>query len=278
MEKIGVGIITCNRPDFFRRCFNSIPVEGIDDIVVINDGDRLPFDLSRGALIENEVNQGVGKSKNKALEYLLSRGCDYIFIMEDDAIIKNSNIFSEYIKASKITGIQHFNFGPGSPFNRRQSIPHFDLYNRHLLESMSEPNPKLVLEYPQGVRVCLYEHVAGVFSFFTKEILKHVGLHDEQFVNAWEHVDHTYRIILASGHPPFWWFADIANSVNYIETQEGAITKSTMSGPTETWMRNVNTGRLLYQQKHGYYPNTTPSSTEEVVVASLKSIKKRWTT
>jgi len=38
----------------------------------------------------------------------------------------------------------------------------------------------------------------------------------------------------------------------------------------------VNSGRELYLKKHGHYPNTTPSSSEDVVISSLKSIKKRW--
>jgi len=276
MEKIGVGIITCNRPDFFRVCYNSLPLKGVDEIVVVNDGDDLPFDLHRGVLIKNEINLGVGKSKNKALRHLLDKGCTHIFLVEDDAFIKRNDVFERYITASRVTGIQHFNFGPGSPFNRRQSTPNFDLYNRHLLDAASEPNPKLVIEYPQDVKISLYEHVAGVFSFFTREILNVVGLHDDQFVNAWEHVEHTYRIILAGGHPPFWWFADIADSTTYIETQKDAITTSPISGKTETWLRNVSEGRELYQKKHGHYPNTTPSSSEDVVISSLKSIKKRW--
>jgi len=243
MEKIGVGIITCNRPDFFRGCFNSLPECGVDEIVVVNDGDDLPFDLHRGVLIKNESNLGVGKSKNKALQYLLDKGCTHIFIVEDDALIKRDDVFERYITASRVTGIQHFNFGPGSPFNRRQSTPNFDLYNRHLLDTASEPNPKLVIEYPQDVNICLYEHVAGVFSFFTREILTVVGIHDDQFVNAWEHVEHTYRIILAGGHPPFWWFADIEDSIKYIGTQKDAIATSRMSGKTETWLKNVNSGR-----------------------------------
>jgi hypothetical protein len=43
-------------------------------------------------------------------------------------------------------------------------------------------------------------------------VLEQVGLIDERFYNAFDHVEHTYRIIKAGFHPNFWWFADVANS------------------------------------------------------------------
>ena len=38
---IGVGIITCNRSDFFEKCHKSIKREWYDYLVVVNDGDEL---------------------------------------------------------------------------------------------------------------------------------------------------------------------------------------------------------------------------------------------
>ena len=43
-EKIGVGITTCNRKDFFLQCINSLDFEKIDYIVVVNDGE--PYDIN----------------------------------------------------------------------------------------------------------------------------------------------------------------------------------------------------------------------------------------
>ena len=74
-----------------------------------------------------------------------------------------------------------------------------------------------------------------MFSFFTREVLEKVGYIDEQFYNAWEHVDHTYRIALAGYHPPFWWFADIADSEKYLEEAPGAIDNSSIADKKEQW-------------------------------------------
>ena len=40
---IGVGIITCNRPDFFKKCLDSIDRKWFDYLVVVNDGDDIEY-------------------------------------------------------------------------------------------------------------------------------------------------------------------------------------------------------------------------------------------
>jgi len=280
-SKIGLGIITCNRLDFFEKCFKSIPHSKINNIVVINDGNILPnlvkdaIKLPNVSLIEHQTNTGVGISKNDALQYLLKQGCDHIFLMEDDMIIKDPCIFDAYILAAKETGILHFNYGPGSPFNRKQDPSiRIDLDTRHLLKQDSQPNPRLIVEYKNGVKIALYEHTVAMFSYFHRTVLEKVGLHDEQFYNAWEHVDLTYRIIKAGYHPPFWWFADIANSQELLTEAPGAIDQSSIANKKDEWHKNVYGGREKYLAKHGHYPNNPPLYPEKDVIAWIKSQRK----
>ena len=277
-KKIGVGIITCNRPEYLRKLLTSLYQCNYEElvIVVVDDGvEEYPYDSALGyTYIKNEVNLGVGKSKNKAMQHLLDKECDYIFIIEDDMIIKRGDVFDQYIKASELSGIQHFNYGPGSPFNRKQTIQNYDLHNRHLLDQHSEPNPKLIIDY-KDIKISLYEHTVAMFSFFTKPVLQKVGLIDEDFYNAWEHVDHTYRIIKAGYHPQFWWFADIANSEEYLTEAPGAIDNSSIANKTKQWEKNVYGGREIYLQKHGHYPNNPPIATQQDVIKTLKQLKNK---
>jgi len=274
-NKIGIGIITCERPDYLNRLIQSIDITkaGIDQIVVVDDGvkptARTVYD---GNIITTTGKTGVGKAKNLALKSLIDNNCDYYFIIEDDMLIKDQNVFDYYIRACKNTGIQHFNFGPGSPFNRKQKIQGFDLHNRHELNEESEPNPKLIIEYTD-CKIALYQHITGMFSFFSKKCLEKVGLIDEDYKNAWEHVDHTNRIIRAGYHPPFWWFADIANSTDYIDSQKDAIQNSTTSKNTTEWLQNVQTNAELYKIKNGCYPSNTPNTLQTQVLQILKTIK-----
>jgi len=274
MSKIGVGIITCNRPEYLRNLLNTLPHNRIDTLVIVNDGKPIDtFDLHKGVMLDNPINLGVGKSKNKAMKHLYNAGCDYIFIIEDDMLIKDATVFDKYIEAYKASGIHHFNYGPGSPFNRKQTIQNFDLHNRHLLDQHSEPNPKLIIEYNKGVKVALYEHTVAMLSFFTREVLEKVGYIDEDFYNAWEHVDHTYRIIKAGYHPPFWWFADIANSADYLTEAPGAIDNSSIANKTEQWEKNVYGGREIYLKKHGHYPNQPPFVSRADVILTITKLK-----
>ena len=166
--RIGVGIITCNRPDYLKGLLDTLEqcYDTIDELAIVNDGKPLDnFNLKKGVWLNNPENLGVGKSKNKAMRHLLDQKCDYIFIIEDDMLILNKDIFIKYIDAHKASGIHHFNYGPGSPFNRKQSIQ-FDLHNRHLLNQNSEPNPKMILDYGTS-KISLFEHTVAMFSFFT---------------------------------------------------------------------------------------------------------------
>ena len=276
---IGVGIITCNRPEYLKGLLKSLEkCSNIDELVIINDGspidnlEEFKFPVENNIWLNNPENLGVGKSKNRAMQHLLDRGCEYIFIIEDDMIIIDPTIFTKYIEAYKVSGIHHFNYGPGSPFNRKQDIQ-FDLHNRHLLKQDSEPNPKMVLDY-KTVKVSLFEHTVAMFSFFTKEVLERVGLIDEDFYNAWEHVDHTYRIIKAGYHPPFWWFADLHDSHKYLTEAPGAIDNSSIANKTEQWEKNVYGGREIYKNKHGHYPNQPPYVSKEEVINIIKLLKK----
>ena len=119
----------------------------------------------------------------------------------------------------------------------------------------------------------MYEHTVAMFSFFTKSVIEQVGFIPEEYPNCWEHVDHTYQIIKAGFHPPFWWFADLANSHELIEEAPGAIENSAIAKDKTEWNSRVIQGREIYKKKHGHYPNQPPPNTEEQVISYLKSKK-----
>lgn len=277
--KIGVGIITCDRPDYLKGLLDSLEGVSVDLIYIVNDGKplnehNLNLELNSKLQLHQQTpqRQGVAKAKNQAMRHLLNEGCDYVFVIEEDMLVLDKNVFQKYIEAYKLSGIHHFNYGPGSPFNRKQDIQ-FDLHNRHQLKQDSDPNPKMIIEYSKDIKIALYEHTVAMFSFFTREILEKVGLIDEQFYNAWEHVDHTYRIIKAGYHPPFWWFADLADSHNLLTEAPGAIDNSSIANKSEEWAKNVYGGRELYLQKHGHYPNQPPYASKELVIETIKKLK-----
>ena len=273
MEKIGIAIVTRNRRNYLEACINSIiNLLKYDHIIIVNDGDT-PFTFENIPTINNKENLGVGKSKNKGIKYLLDNGCDHIFVIEDDIVIKDNNVLDQYIKTSKASNILHLNYALGTPFNRKQKTI-FDLHNRNDLELESEPNPKLNIDYGNDISISLYQHISGMFSYYHKSVFENIGLIDEQYFNAWEHVDHSYQAIMAGYHPPFWWFVDIANSDQYLEPQKDSIKNSSTSKNTEKWMKNVQVNAEKYKVKNGHYPAQTPLESQENVIQWLKNKKK----
>jgi len=271
-----VGIVTCNRLDFFQQCYNSVKTaKGVDVVAVCNDG-KTEVPLDPGTIyIKHEENKGVGVSKNDLLkEALKNPDIEHIFLLEDDMIVKDPNVFNVYVKAAQTSGIYHLNYGPGSPFNRKQDFQ-FDLHNRHDCRHDTELNPKIKVDYGDGVELWFYEHSVAMLSYFHRSVLEEVGLHDENFYNAWEHVDLTYRIVKAGHHPQFWYFADVANSDKLISEAPGAIKDSSIAKDTEQWRKNVYGGRDYYKEKHGHYPNQPPLSTKDDVLKVIKRLKRK---
>jgi GT2 family glycosyltransferase len=84
--------------------------------------------------------------------------------------------------------------------------------------SGGKPVPRKVIDYGD-VKIALNQHCVGAVCFYTKECLDKVGLYDESYTNAFEHVDHSYELAKANYSTPYWWWADIENSLDYVEEQ-----------------------------------------------------------
>ena len=261
-NKIGVAVITMNRLEFFKNCINSIP-EQIDTIIVVNDGDPYPkeeYPAKVKEVLQHTKNKGVGISKNEALRYLIQDGCDHLFLVEDDMLIKNPNVFNQYIKTAAETGIWHLNFAYHGPANK---------------DPQGNKRPRQVVEYGNGIEIALNPNIVGSFSYYLKGVIKAAGYMDERLKNCWEHVLHTHKIAQLGLHPPFWWFADLANSDEYIAEQASSEVNSVIR-KTDEWQKNMREGMELYKHIMGEYPTKTMDTPQERVLQILEQIKKNY--
>lgn len=258
---VGIGVITCNRPDFLKKCVGSIRPEWVDKCIIVNDGEKLEDNISDYPVINNDTNLGVCKTKNIALKHLLDAGCDYIFLVEDDMFFKG-NVFEKYIEASRITGIEHFSFAYHGDYNKKNS----------------KPNPRKIVKY-NGCEISLNKHSVGAVCFYTRKSLKDVGLFDEKFSeygNAFDHVEHSYRLAKSKYSTPYWWWSDLANSFDYIEEQGDADTNTTVRNK-EDWVDNVKNAAKYFNNKHDHMPawnNCVPDTKLEDMLKFLKTIRK----
>ena len=258
--KIGIGIITCDRPDYLKKLIKSLVGISTSNIIIVNDGEK-QLDGGKFFVHNNTPSkQGVGKAKNQALNLLKDN--DYIFLLEDDIIIKNKIVFEKYIEASRLSGIQHFNF----------AFHGIDNYKPD-----GTPAIRLKLDYSPEVSICLYPNVYGAFSMYTNKCIEKVGLMDEFYYNAMEHVDHTASVIKAGMHPPFRWFADITDSNKYIEEIDKGHSGSEIRRD-QKWIQNFHKAADYFVKKFGFdvrNPHASAASKEDTI-NTIKQIKKQY--
>lgn len=237
---IGVGITTYNRFDMFKKCFESVVANtrDIDEIVVVDDcstKDRDKYDkyfdqISKFKHIkvrQLSKNRGVGAAKNIIMQYFTDKGYDFIFTIEDDIIIKSPDTFKAYIDKSVEAKIEYINFAEHGSHNKRSKIVKVN-----------------------GVEMKIYPNIVGAFSLYTKKLIKEIGFHDEQFINAMEHVDYCYRASEKGLTTPFWKFCDLVNNTELIEEQENSINQSSITC-REDWIPNLEKASRLWKEKYG---------------------------
>lgn len=227
--KIGIGVITCDRPEMLKKCISSIDSKWYDKLLIVNDGST-KIETKKYDIINNETNLGVGKSKNKALAALLNTECEHLFLVEDDVVFKD-NAFKAYIDASKATKVKHFNYCLHGQDNKLGN----------------NPNPRKIIDI-RGTRVALYFNVYGAVSYYHRSAIDDVGLMDEEYINAMEHVDHTMKLIVKKYHPPFRWFIDLENSNNYIQDQDYNHNQSKIR--SGNWIANFRKGVERFKEKY----------------------------
>jgi len=256
-RKIGIGLITYNRPDFYLHVLRSIK-QNVNDcfLVIINDGNiKYCNEADGNVVIFNNEQLGVAKTKNKALTHLLNQNCTDLFIIEDDVIVKNSQSLHQYIKTSEATNIPHLSFGPVE------------------ITSTYPKNLKLTCMYSNNTGVDLYHHPQGGLMYFNITKMNHTDcMFDENFINAFEHVDMEFNLIQKSMQPPFWYFPDIYNSLTFIESIKNSSTESTITNKHK-YEENVRASADYFIKKWGIFTNQIPDVGTTAVINILKKIK-----
>lgn len=268
MGKIGVGIVTCNRQDFYEKCLESLSKCDIDELVTVNDGS--PYDTQQivGEYKQHKQNKGVGITKNEILQYLLDADCEHLFIIEDDIIVSDVDVFQKYITTAERTGIWHLMFGYHGPANKTPD---------------RKPNPRLIVDYGDECKLALNQHCVGAFCYYHKGVIKNVGLMDEAFKNAWEHVEHSYQIAKLGLVPGYWWWPDVANSYDYLDELACSEDNSTIRWadaekkiPKQDWSENIQKGMHHFYSKHNFMPGTVPDTSPEDIRSKLGTIQKNY--
>jgi GT2 family glycosyltransferase len=256
--KVGVGIVTYNRPDYLKQCIAGVKknlLDVADVILLYNDGSNKGFKEYQSiykTLPEKIVykhakkNKGVATAKNWLLKKMYDAGCDYMFILEDDIVIDSPKAVTEYIKKSDESGIEHFQFVHHGDANKRKKVM-----------------------TTKGVD--LYRNPVGAWCLYTKKVLEVVGLFDPVYMNAWEHVEHSW-LIANAGYTPPWGASvcDLSNSKKYMHEIPGSIDNSSIR-PRKDFLANSINGLIRWKQK---YPRQFPL--EHILSGLLKEEAREY--
>lgn len=232
--KVGLGLITYNRPKYLQRSLNSVRKhlsDVVDTVWVYNDGsnvDYIEVDTSGVNYYKAKQNKGVASGKNWLIKQLLKEGCDYIFLQEDDIIVKSPKAVTEYIRLSELSGIEHFMFAHHGPANKGM------LYHRK-----------------NGVD--LYTACVGAYTMYTRKAIEKAGYFDCKFYNAWEHIEHTFRIQKVGLTTPYPTYPDLTKSKDYLTEIPGSIKNSSIR-PNKEWTLNIVKGLLHWEKKDKDFP------------------------
>lgn len=222
-RKTGAGLLTCSRPQTFAKLFRDVVSNpSIDFVVVVKNRSEDYGDLSPAKLAEEEgqgktvvveipEDVGVGCCKNVALMRMVQAGCSHLFLIEDDMEIKDPAVFERYAQTAGAFGLHHLNFGTC-----------WDDASKTTLAPAS-----MLVKKDSGVKLDVYTRLCGAFSYYSSIAIWQAGLIDsKRFVNAMDHVEHTYRISIMDLTLPYGAFADVHESSKLLAYSEAGKTST----------------------------------------------------
>lgn len=250
-------LVTYNRPENFKRVWDSIDKKQFRKIVVVHDGGgkSYPEDLVKDIESSSKYypfteNKGVGVCKKQGVDTLLkdSDASDYIFIVEDDVVVKDNSVWDYYINFSKASGVWHTNW---NDYRYKQY--------------------KFSVNFDESNKGVVTRDVEGSFSFFHKNMFKFCEFPSDM-KNAFEHISVELQLIEKDLLPPFWNFICPSDSDKYLECI-GA--ESTITGRKD-YKENWGKANEAFTRRHGLFLNTIPQSSQDVVLSRLKFLKENY--
>lgn len=209
-KKIGVSISSHSdndtderRYDIIEECLQSL-IDSVDIsnlyINVVSDGitdkhmnilEKYPFEI-----VYHHKNLGISMAKNTGIEKILNNGCYYGFLLDDDLLFKDKEVFNSYVEAIIKT-----------------NIPHYSLY-------LHDDDQKWPTLYHKIVNINGFDikktpMVNGCFLTFTKDLIDKIGYFRilSEYKYGHEHSNFSRRSI-ESKHNPF--FCDVLNSTDMV--------------------------------------------------------------
>ncbi|MFH1601742.1 MAG: glycosyltransferase family 2 protein [Candidatus Shapirobacteria bacterium] len=132
--KLAIVIVSYNTKDVLLRCLTSLekqkkPKDNLEIIVVDNNSqdqtiESIKKERFKVTLIANQENLGFCQGNNKGIKYALSRGADYVMLLNSDAYTQNCfwQPLVAFLKENKEAGVvtPKIYFAPGHEYHKKR--------------------------------------------------------------------------------------------------------------------------------------------------------------
>ena len=197
MPKVFVIVVTYRGLFWYEKLFTSLRQSSIPlEVIVVNndksDGTKeyLREHFPEVIILEPRENLGFGKGNNLALKYVLNHDCDYVFLLNQDTWLIETNTIEELIRIC----LAHPDFGVLSPMHLRSD-------GGGLLMLWEDGNnfcsKQIISDYYGAGINDLYEtnYVNAAAWFIPKKTLETIGGFNPIFQHFGEDDDYLNRVL-----------------------------------------------------------------------------------
>jgi GT2 family glycosyltransferase len=216
---IGIAITTHNRRDTALETvakWKAMLPDGAQ-LIVVDDASNDPYPDADHRF---NVNVGIAKAKNKCIELLIDKGCDQLFLADDDCYPTWPDWWKAYIES------------PHPLLSYTFSIVGKRIHNgNHLIKKDADHK--------------YYSNPCGCMMYINKIVVDAIGGYDVQYaLYGDEHLDYAYRAKNAGliPHP----FMDVMNPLFYCLDEAGSYRTSRLDVAAQSYLSH----RRLNQQKN----------------------------
>lgn len=199
LHKIYVIVITYKGHQWYERCFTSLrnseyPVQTIVIDNASNDGtvEYIREHFPEIYLIESKENLGFGRANNIGMRYALDHGCDYVFLLNQDAWVE-PNTLTELVRVAE----KYPEYGILSPIHLNADKGSIE---PHLLsfianEKITDPTFVQDLYFNTLKEVYTSKYINAAGWLLPKSTLNTIGGFDPIFYHYEEDDDYLNRVL-----------------------------------------------------------------------------------
>lgn len=197
-----IGIVLYTRGNNSRNLKNALTsIEHLkEQTIVVCDGEKPTLPILNSFNVK-EFRSCINSAGcyNAGIRYFLDKDIDHIFIISDQVMILDDDVFTNYINVSKQTNLE------------------FLAYSRDEDDPFGEKNNnRLTVELKEGMQLLLSKGFNGNLMYCRKSVFEKVGFFDERYRSSFEASDFSKRCGDKGITTPFGWFADINKKENIL--------------------------------------------------------------